>query len=356
MRPRARPPAGHPPTRATRCREAARSPAGRGLYAPERTVRKMAAAAVLAVLLLPAAAAAQEPELPLSAPVAKHRVMRAELDQAPNPELERDLESWTEICDRDDLTGEIARCYLQSPMYSEASSSAPGFFTALLHAECDGEVWISTSRGKTNPNGVPIVGSAEDMRPTRAVVEGVVQDAADPARNILFVRDSASWAGTTLAFEARHPDNSTAVWRLPFGEMERQIVETFLNGPACPRAAPEVVSLPPETPKPVAPAQRRQVGLSPPPDGDFRSPSCTFRPKAQYTKMARRARLQGVVILRLTISETGQVMDVTALKEMAMGLTENAIAAAEQWKCRPATLDGDSVAAYLDATVNFQLH
>lgn len=319
----------------------------------------MGAAAVLAVLLLPSAADAQEPELPLSAPVAKHRVMRAELDQAPNRELERDLESWTEICDRDDLTGETARCYLQAPMYSEASSSVSGFFTALLHVECDGEVWVSTSRGRTNPNGVPIVGSAEDMRPTRAVVEGVVQDAADPARNTLFVSDSSSWAGTTLAFEARHPDNSTAVWRLPFGEPERQVVESFLNGPACPRVElePTLSPEPAQPPEPVVVEPVRISGTDPP-----------------FPKAARRAGVRGSLSLRLTISETGDVVDVEVTREVYFGrpgrerdfekerrkagqeqTTAAAVAAVRQWKYRPARADGRTVSVYYDVTLRYGL-
>ncbi len=264
-------------------------PPPRGFYVAGRTARKTAAIAVLALTLASAPATnGQAPELPLSAPVASNRVLQAELDQAPNSDLERDLESWTEVCNHDDLTGEIASCYLQSPMYSEASSTAPGFFTALLHVECDGAVWVSAMRGRTNPNGVPIVGSGEDMRPTRAVVEGVVQDAADPSRATLFVSHSAAWAGTTLAFEARHDDDSTAVWRLPFGEPEREVVEAFLNGPACPRAAHEPTpSAEPAVVKPIA----------------------IRRLETQYTKKARRNRVQGAVVLQCVVTVAGDVED-----------------------------------------------
>ncbi|MDE2690002.1 MAG: energy transducer TonB [Acidobacteriota bacterium] len=296
--------------------------------------------------------------MPLSEPIAGHRVLRAELDQAPNPDLERDLESWTEICSHDDLTGEIASCYLQSPMYSEASSTASGFFTALLHVECDGEVWVGATRGQTNSKGVPVVGSAEDMRPTRAVVGGVVQDAADPARNTLFVSDSATWAGTTLAFEARHPDNSTAVWRLPFGESEQHVVESFLNGPACPRVEPEP-TLPEPTPssEPVIVDPVRISGTDPP-----------------FPKSARRAGVRGSLSLRLTISETGDVVNVEVTREVYFGrsgrerdlekkrrqaaqeqTTKAAVATIRQWKYRPATADGQPVSVYFDVTLTYGL-
>ncbi len=341
----------HSPTRATRCRdEATRPPATRGFYVAGRTARETAAIAVLALTLISAPATnGQAPELPLSAPVASNRVLQAELDQAPNSDLERDLESWTEVCNHDDLTGEIASCYLQSPMYSEASSTAPGFFTALLHVECDGAVWVSAMRGRTNPNGVPTVGSGEDMRPTRVVVEGVVQDAADPSRDTLFVSHSALWAGTTLAFEARHSDSSTAVWRLPFGELEREVVDGFLNGATCPRVEPEPVP----APEPVVVPPEKISGENPP-----------------LPKEARRAGVRGFLYLQLTISETGDVVNVEVTREVYFGrpgrdhgkkrrqaaqaeTTAAAVATVRQWKYRPATADGRPVKVHSDVTVRY---
>ena len=75
----------------------------------------------------------------------------------------------------------------------------------------------------------------------------------------------------------------------------------------------------------------------------------------QYTEIARKARVQGVVILQTIIDKQGNITDVKVLKGLAMGLTEAAVTAVKQWKYKPATLRGKPVAVYFNLTVNFQL-
>ena len=80
-----------------------------------------------------------------------------------------------------------------------------------------------------------------------------------------------------------------------------------------------------------------------------------FSPAPQYTEMARRARIQGIVIVQAIIDERGSVRVVDVLKGLPMGLTESAVAAIEKWKFQPATRDGKPVAVYYNLTSNFQL-
>ena len=75
----------------------------------------------------------------------------------------------------------------------------------------------------------------------------------------------------------------------------------------------------------------------------------------QYTEIARKARIQGVVILQTIIDKDGNITDVKVLKGLPMGLTEAATTAVTQWKHNPATLNGKPVAVYFNLTVNFQL-
>ncbi len=75
----------------------------------------------------------------------------------------------------------------------------------------------------------------------------------------------------------------------------------------------------------------------------------------QYTEMARRARIQGPVILEAVIDRQGNITDLRVLRDLPMGLTEAAIEAVRSWKFRPATLAGQPVNVYYTLTVQFQL-
>ncbi len=316
----------------------------------------MAAVAVLPLALLAASASEgqeaesrRSAELPVSQLTYDHPVMKAALreDEKNHPTV-REVSSWSEICDHDDLTGQMGSCHLRSPMYSEASASTPGFYTAMLLVYCDGVVQVVTDRGRVNSNGIPV--SGEPLRPTRVILNGQVQNATDPPHT-LFVQESAAWAGTTLAFEARHSDNSTAVWRLPFGEPEREVVEAFLNGPACPRVEPEIAKA-----DPIMVPPEKISGADPP-----------------FSKEARRARVRGWLDLRLTISESGEVVDVEVTREAYIGrayakerrgyaerrrsaeeqTTAMAVATVRKWKYRPATANGQPIRTHTDVRVSY---
>lgn len=89
--------------------------------------------------------------------------------------------------------------------------------------------------------------------------------------------------------------------------------------------------------------------------GDVQKPEKVSAPPPQYTEIARKARIQGVVIVQAIIDEQGNVTNVQVLKGLPMGLAESATDAVKQWKFKPATLNGKPVAVYFNLTVNFQL-
>jgi protein TonB len=89
--------------------------------------------------------------------------------------------------------------------------------------------------------------------------------------------------------------------------------------------------------------------------GDVQKPEKITSPPPVYTEIARKARIQGVVIVQAIIDEQGNVTNVSVLKGLPMGLSEAAESAVKQWKFKPAVLNGRPVSVYFNLTVNFQL-
>ncbi|MEA2558908.1 MAG: hypothetical protein QOH06_412 [Acidobacteriota bacterium] len=72
-----------------------------------------------------------------------------------------------------------------------------------------------------------------------------------------------------------------------------------------------------------------------------------------YTIEARKARVQGVVIVEAVIDEQGNVMDAKVLKGLPAGLDEATLEAVRSWKFDPARMDGKPVPVYYTLTVNY---
>ena len=100
----------------------------------------------------------------------------------------------------------------------------------------------------------------------------------------------------------------------------------------------------------------------PPPDdtplrvgGGVSRPEITSKVNPVYTEIARKARLQGTVIVEAIIDERGNVTNVRVLKGLPMGLDRSAVDAVEKWKFKPAMFQGRPVKVYYVLTVNFQV-
>lgn len=75
----------------------------------------------------------------------------------------------------------------------------------------------------------------------------------------------------------------------------------------------------------------------------------------RYTENARRAGVQGAVILEAIIDEQGNVTDVRVLRGLPMGLDREAVNAVQQWKFRPAMMANKPVKVFFNLTVNFTI-
>lgn len=114
-----------------------------------------------------------------------------------------------------------------------------------------------------------------------------------------------------------------------------------------------VVVLPPAPPAPpepeVAPPEVLRVG------GAIARPRQLHAPHPVYPEMARRARVEGTVILEVRLDERGRVSEVTVLRGPRFGLTESAVAAVSRWRYEPARLGGRAVPVLMTVTINFEL-
>jgi TonB family protein len=76
----------------------------------------------------------------------------------------------------------------------------------------------------------------------------------------------------------------------------------------------------------------------------------------KYTDAARKAKINGSVIVAVAINEEGGVDDVKIVHPLGYGLDQNAMAAARQNKFTPATKDGKPVAVQLNMEMTFKLY
>ena len=77
--------------------------------------------------------------------------------------------------------------------------------------------------------------------------------------------------------------------------------------------------------------------------------------KAGYTEDARRANIEGEVVLEIVVRRDGSVSDVKLLNGLPRGLNERAIAAVRQWRFAPATRLGQAVDVIVEVAVEFKL-
>ena len=90
--------------------------------------------------------------------------------------------------------------------------------------------------------------------------------------------------------------------------------------------------------------------------GEVKAPVLTNRVEPNYPEAARKARMEGVVILEAIITASGSVEEVKVLKSVNPLLDASAVRAVQQWRYKPATLNGRAVRVYLTVTVTFNLH
>ncbi len=89
--------------------------------------------------------------------------------------------------------------------------------------------------------------------------------------------------------------------------------------------------------------------------GGVEPPRKILFPSPRYTEAARRARIQGTVLLHAIIDCDGRVRRIRVLEELPLGLTGASVEALAQWRFEPARAEGVPVRVLLQLTVNFRL-
>jgi TonB family protein len=84
-------------------------------------------------------------------------------------------------------------------------------------------------------------------------------------------------------------------------------------------------------------------------------PVNVYRRDPVYPELARKAGLQGVVIVEATIDRQGNVIEANVLRDPGLGCGAAVVEALRSWKYRPATRNGRPVSIIVTVTVTFRL-
>ena len=90
--------------------------------------------------------------------------------------------------------------------------------------------------------------------------------------------------------------------------------------------------------------------------GPVHPPVLLSAPDPQYTEAARNAKLSGNVIVAMLVDQNGQTQNVHVVQGLGNGLDDKAVEAVQQYKFKPATLNGEPVPVNLRVEVNFRVY
>ena len=91
--------------------------------------------------------------------------------------------------------------------------------------------------------------------------------------------------------------------------------------------------------------------------GGVRSPVPLLQPLPPYTEAARKARVEGLVLLQAVVRKDGTVDSFRVLRGLGYGLDESAInTIATKWRFKPGTLNGTPVDVQANIEISFRLY
>lgn len=91
------------------------------------------------------------------------------------------------------------------------------------------------------------------------------------------------------------------------------------------------------------------------PGGGVSWPAILYKVEPEYSEEARKARLEGVLIVSVVVDEQGLPRDFRIIRPLGLGLDEEAVKAIRQWRFRPGMKDGHPVAVRVPIEATFRL-
>jgi len=85
------------------------------------------------------------------------------------------------------------------------------------------------------------------------------------------------------------------------------------------------------------------------------APRVLNRIEAQFSDLARRKRIDGTVLISVTVDEHGMPVNIRVVEGVGYGLDEEAIAAVRQYRFDPARMDGMPIPVTISVEINFRL-
>ena len=89
--------------------------------------------------------------------------------------------------------------------------------------------------------------------------------------------------------------------------------------------------------------------------GEISAPVLLFKVEPEFSEEARKAKLQGIVMLDGEVDTDGKMRNIRVTRSLGLGLDDKAIEAVRQWRFRPGYRDGRPVVAAAAIEVNFHL-
>jgi TonB family protein len=89
--------------------------------------------------------------------------------------------------------------------------------------------------------------------------------------------------------------------------------------------------------------------------GGVSPPVPIYQPEPRYDEEARKAKIQGTVLLSLVVDEAGKPVNVRVTRSLHPGLDREAIECVSKWQFKPGMKDGKPVPVMASIEVNFRL-